>query len=142
MILLDTNILIYSKQASSAYHAGVTNKLLIFVATGKKLIVSPQILREFYVVATKPVNSNGLGMSENDAMTEVENIVSVYTFLNDKKDLFEHWKTIVKQYQVKGKNAHDANVFAFMKTYNIKEIFSINDKDFKRYQPDITIHTL
>jgi predicted nucleic acid-binding protein len=60
MILLDTNILLRSKQKNSPHFIEISEKLLSLVEQDE-LIIAPQTVYEFYVVATRPVDVNGFG---------------------------------------------------------------------------------
>jgi len=63
MILIDTNVILRSKQKSSPHYQEVTEKLISLVADGEELAICPQIIYEFYVVATRPTNKNGFGFN-------------------------------------------------------------------------------
>ncbi len=54
MILLDTNILTCIKQAAHPDYARVTQRLIGYLMADVELVVCPQVLYEFYVVATRP----------------------------------------------------------------------------------------
>ena len=58
MILLDSNILIHGNQNSSPHFPVVTNKLLQLISKDEELVICPQVLYEFYVVATRPNKQN------------------------------------------------------------------------------------
>ena len=88
MILLDTNIIIYSKVSTFSFHAEVIQKLQDLALGGKELVICWQVLQEFYKVATVPNTSNGLGLTPTDAMKEVENLCKTYKVLGDQPDMF------------------------------------------------------
>jgi hypothetical protein len=52
MILLDINILIHGNQPKSPHFNSITQRLIEFAENDEDLIVCPQVLYEFYVVAT------------------------------------------------------------------------------------------
>ncbi|MFQ5629577.1 MAG: type II toxin-antitoxin system VapC family toxin [bacterium] len=139
MILLDTNILLRSKQPNSLHHQEVTEKLIDFASNDNKLLICPQVIYEFYVVATRPQESNGLGCSTADARDEVDNILGTYTLLEDSGKIFNKWRELVVKYEVKGKTVHDARLVAFMQAHQIKKLYTINKKDFKRYSDIIEL---
>ena len=87
MILLDTNILIYSNQPESPFHKTVSQRLLE-LAYENELVICPQVLYELYVVATKPADKNGLGLSSAIVLKKLKEITDTYTFLNDPDNLF------------------------------------------------------
>ena len=67
---------------------------------GKKLVVVPQILVEFWVVETRPTNVNGLGMITENAEKELGNLQSIFTVLPENERIFDEWKRLVKKYKV------------------------------------------
>jgi predicted nucleic acid-binding protein len=59
--LLDTNILLRaSDKTSSSYHLAV-NAVARLISVGHECVITPQVLIEFWVVATRPLEVNGLG---------------------------------------------------------------------------------
>lgn len=139
MILLDTNVILRSKQANSLHHEEVTEKLIELIAAGEELAVCPQIMYEFYVVATRPTENNGFGLTPELAGVELENITETYTLLNDNETVFQNWKQLVENYRVSGKTAHDTKIVALMQSHNVTKLYTINKKDFKRFEPSIEL---
>ncbi len=139
MILLDTNIILRSKQKNSMHFHSVVSQLFKLADAGEELIVCPQVIYEFYVVATRPVNENGLGLSANKAKNEIENILETYFMPPEDERLFYIWKKIIADYSVSGKNAHDARIVAFMVTHGIKKLNTLNKSDFIRFKPLISL---
>jgi predicted nucleic acid-binding protein len=50
----------------------------------------------------------------------------------------DSWQRLVKQYQVSGKQVHDAHLVAAMQVYGLQKILTFNGDDFKRY-PGVTV---
>lgn len=138
MILLDTNILIYSNQPESPFHKTVSERLLT-LAKENELVVCPQVLYELYVVATKPADKNGLGLSSPQVLQKLKDITDTYTFINDPDNLFFEWHSMMTAFAIAGKSAHNARLVAFMRVHNIEHIYSMNAKHFTRYSNIITI---
>ena len=134
MILLDTNILLRSKQTVSQHNQEVTTKLIELISAGDELAICPQVLYEFYVVATRPVANNGFGLSPEVAGAEIDNIIETYTLLNDNETVFQNWKQLIENYKVSGKTAHDTKIVALMQSHKITKLYTINKKDFKRFE--------
>lgn len=63
-LLVDTNILIEATDTRRRFHGDAT---ALIDAVGA-LVFSAQVIRECLVVATRPVNVNGLGMSLHEAL--------------------------------------------------------------------------
>jgi predicted nucleic acid-binding protein len=139
MILLDTNIILRSKQSSSLHYKEVTEKLIGFVKSKETLIVCPQIIYEFYVVATHPEKNNGFGLSAENANNEIENILETYTFLDNGVGMFQLWMKLIKQYNIIGKKAHDTRLVAFMQSNNIEKLYTLNKPDFVKFNNTIEL---
>ncbi|WP_339813099.1 PIN domain-containing protein [uncultured Imperialibacter sp.] len=139
MILLDANILVASKQPSHPDHVSVTDTLIRLKAEGANLSICPQVIYEFYVVATRPADKRGFGLAPDVASKEINDLLSVYTLIPDKEDLFDNWKQLVAEHAVSGKNAHDTRIVAFMVSHGITRLFTMNSKDFVRFNSKITL---
>jgi predicted nucleic acid-binding protein len=139
MILLDTNILTVSKQAGHRDYNRVTTMLTRFIADKEELVICPQNIYEFFVVATRPTDSRGLGLTRQKTLEEMDNLKLTYNFMNDPETLFTNWENIVRSYEVSGKQGHDARLVAFMIGHGITRIYTMNNTDFNRYADIITI---
>jgi predicted nucleic acid-binding protein len=58
----------------------------------------------------------------------------LFPVISDNPDIYLEWKRLVKDFQVKGVQVHDARLVASMKTHGLNNILTFNVKDFKRYQ--------
>ena len=133
MILLDTNIVLRSKQKGSSHYNEVTRNLIALAESDEELIICPQIVYEFYVVATRPIENNGLGLSSKIANTEIENLLETYRMLTENDQVFYNWQKLITAHNVIGKNAHDARIVAFMVSNDIIKLYTLNKKDFERF---------
>jgi hypothetical protein len=62
--------------------------------------------------------------------------------LAENDGVFGELKRLVAQYAVVGKQVHDARLVAMMLAWRIDSILTLNDRDFRRYDPEgITIVT-
>lgn len=139
MILLDTNIILRFKNKQASGREIINQKIQGLKRQNHKLVICPQVLYEFYVVATRPLDKNGLGLDVKKALQEIEDIKSNFTLLLDKPTLYEEWEKVIDAYQISGKTAHDARLVAFMKTYNITKFYTLNTQDFQRFGNLITL---
>ena len=131
-ILIDTNILIRIN------HEVVVNTLADLKNQQANFYILPQVLIEFWCVATRPKDKNGLGYSITETENEVQKAKKMFQLLPDKPGYFAEWQWLVKNYEVKGVNVHDARLVAAMRVHNLTHIITFNGKDFRRYQ-EITI---
>jgi len=71
-VLVDTNVLLRAAQPSSPHHVAAKTALLALKSKATELCLVPQIIYEYWVVATRPVEANGLGMSVADAQRSMK----------------------------------------------------------------------
>lgn len=139
MILLDTNILLRSKHIQSSQYEEVTSKLVDLLYQGNILAVATQSIYEFYTVATRPINVNGLGLNKEVCLQEIQDIITTYELLLENEHLFNYWKNLTQSYEIQGKASHDARLVAIMQAYQIKRIYTLNGKDFRKFNDIIEI---
>src|ERR1700676_596990 len=126
MILLDTNILIHSKQPTSPHYTAITQRLTELVEKKEDLAVCPQVLYEYYVVVTRPQGQNGYGISSEDAMEQINDFKNIYTFIGDPDSLYIEWETLIYKHKTMGKTAHDTRLVALMQAQAIDQIYTMN----------------
>lgn len=89
------------------------------------------MLVEAWVVATRPVEHNGLGWPTEAATALVAAARSRFVLLIDDEETAEHWQRIVVDGVIRGKRAHDARIVASMRTHEIQRSLTFNTKDFE-----------
>lgn len=100
---------------------------------GEKLVVVPQVLYEFWSVATRPTSANGLGRSPAEAVAEIASLRRHFSMLDELPAIFAEWERLVVANNVTGKNAHDARLVAATIAHGIDRILTFNDQDFRRF---------
>ncbi len=138
MILLDTNIALRLADPKHPHHVIVTSAISVLQKRGEAFAIVPQTVYEFWVVATRPLAVNGLGLSIVECQSEISDIKALATFLPDQPALFAEWELLVTTHQCQGKVAHDARLVAAMQTHGLTQIITFNVKDFQRY-PGLTV---
>ena len=114
-------------------YSDAVNAVSSLIAAGENVVTVPQCLIEFWVVATRPISSNGLEFSIAEAEAEIERIGSLLTILPEPPEILAEWRLLVAKYCVRGKKAHDARIAAAMVAHGIENIVTFNDSDFRRY---------
>lgn len=137
-VLVDTNILARAAQAGHSMHRLAVDCVTELRRQGETLCLMPQNIYEFWVVCTRPPARNGLGMSATEAHAELTRLKTLFTILDDTPAIFTQWEQLVIQYQVQGKNAHDARLVAAMMVHGLSRILTFNLGDFQRY-PMLTV---
>lgn len=107
-------------------------------ANGHNVYLIPQNLIEFWSVATRPADKNGLGLTPKKVDKDVEVLESIFTVLPDSASIYPEWRRLVIAHSVSGKQVHDARIAAAMNVHQITNILTFNGDDFKRF-PSITV---
>ena len=138
-VLLDTNFLISLGDPKRADHAAAVAAYRTLRLGRERLVVVPQVVYEYWVVATKPVANNGLGFDAPRADAEVDFLLTQYPLLPDDALIFREWRRLVVAFAVNGKPAHDARLVAAMNVHGIDSLLTFNVKHFARYRGIIDV---
>jgi len=137
-VLIDTNVLARSAQTGHPMNQTALDAVDTLRQQGSQLWIGTQNLIEFWAVATRPLNINGLGMNPEQAWAEILRIKGFFLLLPDVQEIYLEWERLVTQYAVSGRNAHDARIAAAMKVHGMTHLLTFNAADFKRFL-DITV---
>ena len=133
-VLLDTNLLARWLNVEDRDHATAKESLRVLRQQGHVPCLVPQNLYEFWSVATRPTDANGLGMSVSEANAEIQRFAPpLFRLLRDERAILLRWQELVSKYEVKGKVAHDAQLVAAMLRHGISHLLTFNEKDFTRF---------
>lgn len=132
-ILLDTNVVLRLGDRGHRMHDAALAAIDWLDANGHECVIVPQVLYEYWVVATRPREDNGLGMPVADAEAAVSQWVAVFRLLLDERGVFSQWRELVVDNGVRGKNAHDARLVAAMRRHGVTDLLSFNKFDFIRF---------
>lgn len=112
--LIDTNVLLRVVQKSSPMHTDARRAFVTLRKQNEKLCIIPQNLIEFWVVATRPLASNGLGLTVDEAEKATNKLKRIFILFPDTPVIFNVWENLATKYQVMGKQAHDTRLVAAM----------------------------
>lgn len=132
-VLLDTNVLLRMEEQGHALHQQAVSAIDTLDKQGHECVLVPQVLYEYWGVATRPVNVNGLGMNSTTAEAAMKEWASTFRLLLDERGIFRLWRDLVTTFQVHGKNAHDARLVAAMQRHSLTHLLSFNKPDFSRF---------
>jgi len=137
MILVDTNLLGRMTDSSDPLCASARASVQCLWSRNEGLAIVPQVLFEFWAVATRsvgppPTGQNGLGMGCDRAGNWLRFFRRRFSFLPDRIEMFERWQMLVQLHAITGFKSLDARLVAAMHTYGISRILTFNDRDFKR----------
>lgn len=131
--LVDTNVLIQWSSSLAARYSAARAALKRLRRDNHRLFVTPQNLIEFWNVATRPANKNGLGSSSLAAVRVLRMLERFFILLPDTPQIYPEWRRIVMEHQVLGAQVHDAHLVAAMRVHGVSRILTFNGKDFARY---------
>jgi predicted nucleic acid-binding protein len=137
-LFLDTNILVTATDESRRNHRIARKLIERGRAVGLHGALSGQIIREYLVVATRPVAANGLGMSPGDALRNVEQFAGRLAFCDETEATSVRLRGLVRIHGLAGKSTHDANVVATMACHGIARLVTENPEDFSRF-PEVRL---
>ena|SRR5580692_2579479 len=99
-VLVDTNILLCSAQPNHSSYPQATLAVLRLMRRNDALFFCSQNIAEFWNVATRPADRNGIGLSQEEVRREIRSIESLFTLLPDIPAVYAAWKQIVEGQRV------------------------------------------
>ncbi|HQF02905.1 MAG TPA: PIN domain-containing protein [Phycicoccus sp.] len=139
LVIVDTNVLLAATDASRGSHVAATEFLRL---DPRSVALTPQIVREYLVVATRPPEVNGLGLSPARAAANVEEFLGIATLLREGMASTSRLLTFMADGLSSGKQVHDANVVACALAHGVAAIVTDNVRHFARFAPLIDIEAL
>jgi predicted nucleic acid-binding protein len=138
--LLDTNILLRSSDPDSPWQVLADTSVTQLLRKNHQLWITSQNIIEFWVVATRPVNVNGLGWSIEQTRTGIEQILNQFPKLEETPQIFPYWLNLVTTYQIQGKRVHDARLIAVMLAHSVTHLLTFNPDDFRNINDIVIVH--
>lgn len=138
--LIDTSVLLRFFDLAHPRNAEIAQALDIVTKASEETYVCAQVLIEYWAVATRPREVNGLGLSIEDADQNLDKIEALFTCLTEPSDIAGRWRQVVREHSVSGKQAHDARLVALMLSHGVTQLLTLNTSDFVRY-PEIAALT-
>jgi predicted nucleic acid-binding protein len=139
-VLVDTNTLLRTLQPLHPQREIARSAIKALTARGHELQLVPQNMMELWVVATRPVAQNGLGLSIPRATSELMRLKGMFPLLPDTSAIYPVWESLVIRYQVSGKPAHDARLVAAMQVHGLTSILTFDKTGFSRYAGIEVVH--
>ncbi len=128
--LLDPNILLRSADRSSTQHPLATESVAQLLEEGNECVITSQVLIEFWVVATRPLEVNGLGWSIQQTQSYLNQLLDDFTLVEETPAIFTEWFQLVTAHKIKGKRTHDLRILAVMKAHALSHLLTFNPEDF------------
>jgi predicted nucleic acid-binding protein len=139
VVLVDTNVLLSATAPLRPLHRAALTVLNEWPNRGVVLAASSQVLREYLVVATRPVEVNGLDLGPTDALANVEAFRGRMRLLVEGESVWDRLRGLIASYGSLGKQIHDANVVATALASGVTKLVTANTADFARFASEIEI---
>lgn len=125
-LLVDTNVLIYSKDTSSVFHKASINLL----NTGSdQLFVASKSLSEYFAVVTRgqvPL------LTPSEALNDIQEFVMYFEVLYPSLISYQKLLELIKKYTPKGLKIHDFEIASIALVNGITKIATFNRSDFQQ----------
>ncbi len=138
--LLDTNIILRFADIRSSEYEIINNAIFQILLQGGQCCITPQVLIEFWVVATRPVAVNGLGWTPEETERAVQMLRNQFEWLEETPDIFPIWLSLATTHRISGKRTHDLRIQAVVLAHNISHILTLNPKDFVEVEGITIVH--
>ena len=132
-MLVDTNVLVRTLQPHHPLYATADHAIRLLPGRGRQLHIVAQNLIELWVVATRPLGENGLGMTPAEAAVELARIKGMFLFLPETPAIYPAWEALVLEHAVSGKPSHDAPLVAAMQVHGLTAILTFDKTGFARF---------
>lgn len=93
-------------------------------------LLTAQLLVEFWVIATRPVEVNGLGWTVEQTRSTIDQLLDRFPLLEESSLIFTNWLNLVTDGKVMGKRTHDIRIIAAMLAHGITHLLTFNPSDF------------
>ena len=130
LVMVDTNILLSATNKERADHETSYRVFSKALEMGVHLATCGQVLREYLVVATRPVEVNGLGLSLEDSLKNLEWFRKRQVYLEEPESVHHILVKLIQAKQATGKSIHDMNIAALMRQHGFRAILTNNADDF------------
>ncbi|HEX6962772.1 MAG TPA: PIN domain-containing protein [Lacipirellula sp.] len=137
---MDTNVWLRASQPDHQQYDEASRATVLLQEGGHVLAVVPQVLYEFWVVATRAGAANGIELSASQASADVDDILRVGALYADDSSILPWWRLLVRRHEVLGKRAHDARLVAAMLRHGITHLLTFNARDFARFGDIIVVN--
>ncbi|MDR3708545.1 MAG: PIN domain-containing protein [Capsulimonadaceae bacterium] len=134
---MDTNVVLRAINKGDVQHPMVVAAIDRIRERGDSLVISVQVVAEFWNVATRPLDAKPpgvYGLSVHDAARQLDVIEGLFVVLADPDGMYDTWRRVVYSYGVAGAHVHDARHAAWALAHGIGNILTFNVKDFRRFR--------
>ncbi len=130
LVMVDTNVLLAATNTARTDHESSKRVFSRALEAGIHLATCGQILREYLVVASRPVAVNGLGLGIADALKNLAWFRKRLVYFEEPAAVHYRLVALTESSGITGKRIHDANIVALMQCSGIYHLLTTNPEDF------------
>lgn len=131
--LADTNVAVRRVLTADPAHPEIKQAVDTLILRGEIVAITAQILVEFQALATRPLEANGLGMSPTEANIQAQEIETIFPLLEETPLVYNHWRSLMERYDVRGRQVYDARLVAIMLAHGVTHLLTTNANHFRRF---------
>ncbi|MBD1878468.1 type II toxin-antitoxin system VapC family toxin [Coleofasciculus sp. FACHB-T130] len=128
--LLDTNVVLRLCSPTDVQHSLAIDAISCLLTQEDECFLTAQVLVEFWVVATRPIEVNGLGWAVEQTRNTVDQLLDRFPLLEEIPQIFPNWLDLVTINKVMGKRTHDVRIVAVMLAHGVTHLLTFNPRDF------------
>jgi len=136
-LFVDTNVLVYANVIETPLHEQALAAINAAHQAGRTIWISRQVIREYLVTMTRPQAFENLPKAR--VLEQIDQFVDRFQVADDTAAVTEQLVKLMGDFQIGGKQIHDANIVATMQAYAIPALLTHNTKDFERFGEVIRI---
>jgi predicted nucleic acid-binding protein len=134
-LLVDTNVLLEATDEGRPLHAQAMALFRHAAEDGLDLFIGTQVVREYLVVATRPIENNGLGMNTASAIDNIQAFEKRASLVAESLRAGEVFVEWAGRFQVQGKKLHDLQILATASVAGMNALITANERDFPMSSP-------
>jgi len=138
--LVDTSVLVRALLSVDPNSGLARRALATLLRENHTLVVLPQIVAEFWAVATRLESENGLGYTPERAERWLTRYRKHFQLEYETEAVYLEWRKLISDHQVRGKQTHDARIAAAVRAHGLERVLTFNTKHFERYNEISVIH--
>lgn len=131
-VFVDTNVLVYLTRRWASEHEATRRVVVRLQNEGRPLWISPQVLREYLAVVTRP-QATAPALPLSTAISDVRRFATLFNVTGEGPAVLDRLLQVLAAYPSAGKQVHDANLVATMLENGIKCLLTFNRSDFARF---------
>lgn len=136
-LFVDTNVLVYANVIETPFHEQALAAINAAYQANRTIWISRQVIREYLVTMTRPQAFKNLPKAT--VLEQIDQFIERFQVADDTAAVTGQLVKLMGDFQIGGKQVHDANIVATMQAYGIPALLTHNTKDFDRFGEVIKI---